>query len=251
MQRIIIKVGSHIISEDNYLSRERLENLVAFLCTLMQKYEVILVSSGAVSAGRTQIDFERKDTIQRQVLAAVGQPYLMSVYNELLHKFGKIGAQILLTAREFDSRKATQHTKNAVNLMLEKGILPIINENDTTAIAEVFGDNDCLSAYATHYLNASLLVILSDVDGFYDKNPSEFKDAKRFECVSHIKKEWLTEALQAGSEHGTGGIVTKLKAADFLLQRGGTMFLASGFDLAVARAFLLDSRQIGGTLFRA
>ncbi|EIQ1764128.1 glutamate 5-kinase, partial [Campylobacter jejuni] len=242
--------GSHVISEENTLSFERLKNLVAFLAKLMEKYEVILVTSAAISAGHTKLDIDRKNLINKQVLAAIGQPFLISVYNELLAKFNKLGGQILLTGKDFDSRKATKHAKNAIDMMINLGILPIINENDTTAIEEiVFGDNDSLSAYATHFFDADLLVILSDIDGFYDKNPSEFSDAKRLEKITHIKEEWLQATIKTGSEHGTGGIVTKLKAAKFLLEHNKKMFLASGFDLSVAKTFLLEDKQIGGTLF--
>ncbi|EMV3225936.1 glutamate 5-kinase, partial [Campylobacter jejuni] len=138
----------------------------------------ILVTSAAISAGHTKLDIDRKNLINKQVLAAIGQPFLISVYNELLAKFNKLGGQILLTGKDFDSRKATKHAKNAIDMMINLGILPIINENDATAIEEiVFGDNDSLSAYATHFFDADLLAILSDIDGFYDKNPSEFSDA--------------------------------------------------------------------------
>lgn len=250
MQRIVIKVGSHVISDENLLNLKRFENLVAFLAKLMQKYEVILVTSAAISAGCTKLHIDRKNLINKQVLAAIGQPFLISVYNEFLAKFGKMGGQILLTGKDFDSRKATKHAKNAIDAMIDLGILPIINENDATAIEEiVFGDNDSLSAYATHFFEADLLVILSDIDGFYDRNPSEFSDAKRLEKVEFIKEEWLNVSVKTGSEHGTGGIVTKLKAAKFLLENDKKMFLASGFDLSVAKAFLLEDKQIGGTLF--
>lgn len=250
MQRIVIKVGSHVISEENVLSFERLGNLVEFLAKLMQKYEVILVTSAAISAGHTKLDIDRKNLINKQVLAAIGQPFLISVYNEFLAKFGKLGGQILLTGKDFDSRKATKHAKNAIDMMINLGVLPIINENDATAIEEiVFGDNDSLSAYATHYFGADLLVILSDIDGFYDKNPSEFSNAKRLERIGFIKEEWLKMGVKTGSKHGTGGIVTKLKAAKFLLENDKKMFLASGFDLSVVKAFLLENKQVGGTLF--
>ncbi|HDZ5109198.1 TPA: glutamate 5-kinase [Campylobacter jejuni] len=250
MKRIVIKVGSHVISEENTLSFERLINLVEFLIKLMEKYEVILVTSAAISAGHTKLDIDRKNLINKQVLAAIGQPFLISVYNELLAKFNKIGGQILLTGKDFYSSKATKHAKNAIDAMINLGILPIINENDVTAIEEiVFGDNDSLSACATYFFDADLLVILSDIDGFYDKNPREFKDAKRLQKVDFVPQIWLETGAKAGSERGTGGIVTKLKAAKFLLERDKKMFLASGFDLDVAKAFLLENQQRGGTLF--
>ncbi|KAA6226471.1 MULTISPECIES: glutamate 5-kinase [unclassified Campylobacter] len=250
MQRIVVKVGSHIISEKNSISEERVENLVKFLVSLMQKYEVILVSSAAISTGQTKINLDRKSLVNKQVLAAIGQPILIGIYNKFLAKFNKIGAQILLTAKNFDSRKATRLAKNTIDEMLKLGILPIINENDTVDTGEiVFGDNDSLSAYTTYFFDASMLIILSDIDGFYDKNPAEFKDAKLISKLDKINDEWLDVEVKTGSEYGTGGIVTKLKAAKFLLENNKKMFLASGFDLNVAKNFLLDNVQNGGTLF--
>ncbi len=250
MQRIVVKVGSHIISEKHALSYKRLENLVEFLAQLMQKYELIVVSSAATSTGNTKLSLDRTLLINKQVLAAVGQPYLIASYNEYLAKYGKLSGQILLTPKDFKFKTSKQNVKNVINAMLKYGILPIINENDVTATEEYFfGDNDSLSSLVTHYCDADLLVILSDIDGFYDKNPHLFKDAKRFEKVRKIKKIWLKEEVKTGSKHGTGGIITKLKAAQFLFKKNKKMFLCSGFDLEVAKAFLLENRQIGGTLF--
>ena len=250
MQRIVIKVGSHIISEKNAISQERVKNLVDFLVILMQKYEVILVSSAAISTGQTKMSLNRDSLVNKQVLAAIGQPFLMGIYNHFLEKHQKLGAQILLTAKNFDSKKATKLAKNTIDAVLDLGILPIINENDATAIDEIiFGDNDNLSAYATHFFEANLLVILSDIDGFYDKNPNDFKDANLIKQVHTINDEWLKAEVKTGSEYGTGGIVTKLRAAKFLIENGKKMFLTSGFDLNTAKAFLLENKQIGGTLF--
>ena len=250
MQRIIIKVGSTSISNKESLNLARMKSLVALLVELSECHEVILVSSAAISAGYTRLKLDRKDTLKRQVLSSIGQPYLMSTYNEILASFGRLGAQILLTAHDFRSQSAINHTKTLVDELLRQRILPIINENDALSCDEVvFGDNDTLSANATLCFGGDLLVILSDIDGFYDKNPAQSPDARRFERVSFIEPSLLKGEAKAGSEHGTGGIVTKLRAADLLLKAGKKMFLASGFDLAVARAFLLENKQIGGTLF--
>lgn len=252
MKRIVVKVGSHILSDEHKISESRVCGLCDFLCELMNKFEVILVSSGAQSAGKIKFDLEKTNLVNRQILAAVGQPYLMEIYSRFLSRNGILASQILLTASDFDSRKSTNHAKNLIEGLLKHKILPIINENDATAIAEiVFGDNDRLSASAAHFFGADLLVILSDIDGYYDKNPRKFSDAKIREKVSEISEDELNLTSEAGSEFGTGGIVTKLKAAQFLLENGKAMFLASGFDLSVARAFLLENRQIGGTLFNA
>lgn len=249
-KRIVIKVGTHVINESGILCVERLKNLVEFISLAMEKYEVILVSSGAVAMGFSKIRLDKKMLANKQALAAIGQPYLIQSYNEHLQKYGKFGAQLLLVSDDFDSRKRTKAAKDAVNTLLKNNILPIINENDTTAVEElVFGDNDQLSAHATHFFDADLLVILSDIDGYYDADPKKNKSAKIIKNVNVIDEKELNETKNAGSEFGTGGIATKLKAANFLLQNSRSMFLASGFDLKDVKSFLLEDKHIGGTLF--
>ena len=251
MQRIVIKVGSHVLSDENTISENRIAQLCQFLADLMQRYQVILVSSGAINAGRIKSNIEKTSVVNRQILAAIGQPYLMSIYEKIMQKHSIITAQVLLTAADFDSRKSTGYAKNLIDGLLNNKILPIINENDATGIAEiVFGDNDRLSAYVTHFFNADLLVILSDIDGYYDKNPSEYKDAKIQLEINELSEKELNQTVKTGSKMGTGGMTTKLKAAEFLLQNNRQMFLSSGFDLSVARMFLLENKQIGGTIFR-
>lgn len=147
MKRVVVKVGTHVLSENNRLCKERILNLVEFLVALMQKHEVILVSSGAVAAGHSLLKLDKNLLHNRQAIAAVGQPQLMATYNKKLEKFGKNGAQLLLTADDFDSRKRCYHAKCTIDTLLQNGILPIINENDATATEElVFGDNDQLSS---------------------------------------------------------------------------------------------------------
>ncbi|NPA82025.1 MAG: glutamate 5-kinase, partial [Epsilonproteobacteria bacterium] len=238
MKRIVIKVGTHVLTDQNRLARDRIMNLISFIVSLMERYEVILVSSGAVAAGYTKIRLDKQIVGNKQALCSVGQPYLMSVYQKKLEKFGFLAGQVLLTADDFDSRKRTENAKRAVLSMLKHKILPIINENDTTAIEElVFGDNDQLSAHTAYYFDADLLVILSDIDGYYDKDPKKNEDAKVLKVVHEIKEEDLKEECSPNHSFATGGIVTKLKAADFLLKRGKAMFLSSGFDLKDVKSF--------------
>lgn len=252
MKRIVVKVGSHIISDEGKISEVRVENLCKFLSELMAKFEVILVSSGAISTGMCRTNIKKEGIVNRQILAAIGQPFLMEIYDRFMSKFGQKIAQILLTAGDFDSRKRTKHAKNVVDGLCKHGILPIINENDATGIEEIlFGDNDRLASSVANYFNADILVILSDINGYYDADPRENKNAKIRPVVGVLSENELNAKPSAGSQFGTGGIVTKLKAAQFLLENNRAMFLASGFDLSVARAFLLENRQIGGTLFVA
>ena len=185
MKRVVVKVGTHVLSEQNRLCKERILNLVEFLVALMEKHEVILVSSGAVAAGYSILKLDKKLLHNRQAIAAVGQPQLMATYNKKLEKFGKSGAQLLLTADDFDSRKRCYHAKCTIDTLLENGILPIINENDATATEElVFGDNDQLSSRVAYYFGADLLILLSDIDGYYDKDPHKFNDAKLYQSLT-------------------------------------------------------------------
>jgi glutamate 5-kinase len=225
-------------------------NLVEFLVDLMQENEVILVSSAAIAAGYSKLKLDKKILSNRQALAAIGQPYLIETYNKKLEKFGKMGAQILLTADDFDSRKRTKHARCAIETLISYGILPIINENDATATEEiVFGDNDQLSAHCAHYFDADMLIILSDIDGYYDKDPRKYEDAVIQKVVCEIDASELQLPCNPGSEFATGGIVTKLKAASFLLNRKKSMFMASGFDLKDVKSFMLEKNHQGGTLF--
>ncbi len=250
MKRVVVKVGTHVLSEQNQLSQERILNLVEFLVALMKKYEVILVSSGAVAAGHTTLKLDKTVLHNRQAIAAVGQPKLMALYDKKLEKFGKSGAQLLLTADDFDSRKRCYHAKCTIDTLLENGILPIINENDATATEElVFGDNDQLSSRVAYYFGADLLILLSDIDGYYDKDPHKYQDATMRKVVHEIEPSELEVEKSAHFAFATGGIVTKLKAAHFLLERKKSMFIASGFDLSDVKSFMLEGIHKGGTLF--
>ena len=250
MKRVVIKVGSAVLTENNRLAKDRMANLVAFLYALQQRFDVILVSSGAVAAGYTKLKLDKSLVANKQALAAIGQPQLMISYQKKFEKFGINVAQVLLSADDFDSRKRTAHAKNAIEVLLKHKIIPIINENDVTATEElVFGDNDQLSAHVAYYFDADMLVILSDIDGLYDKDPKKYSDAKLLKIVDTIPKDLLESECNPNYSFATGGIVTKLKAAEFLLQHKKRMFLASGFDLGDARSFLLENRHKGGTLF--
>jgi glutamate 5-kinase len=248
--RIVIKVGTATLYQNEKLS-DRIDNLVEFLVELNKKNEVILVSSGAVGAGYTKLKLDKNNISNKQALASIGQPLLMKEYKIRFEKYNQIVSQVLLTASDFDSRKRTQNAKNMIEVLLQNKVIPIINENDAVSIDEIiFGDNDQLSAYTTHYFDADILVILSDIDGFYDSNPKENKNAKLLKTINKIDANWLNIPCNPNDKFATGGIVTKLKAAEFLMQRGKNMFLASGFDLDDVKAFLLNKTHKKGTLFQ-
>ncbi len=249
--RIVIKVGSHVLTENGGIAKERMFALVELIAELKgYGYEVMLVSSGAVAAGYTLLPLERADVANKQALAAIGQPLLLSMYQEKFAKFDLLCSQVLLYADVFESKEHVAHAKNAIDTLLQNSVVPIINENDTVSIEElVFGDNDRLSAYVAHHFDAKLLVILSDIDAFYDKDPNKHEDAKRRAVVTSISKAELEAEHTPNNEFATGGIVTKLQAADYMMQHNREMFLASGFDLKDVRTFLIDGEHQGGTLF--
>lgn len=249
-KRIVVKVGSAVLTNQNDLAHDRMRALVKFLVDLRAEYEVILVSSGAVAAGFTQMEMDRTVIANRQALAAIGQPRLMHEYQTLFSQYGVLTAQILVTSANFRTFVQYSHISDNLETLLKAGVMPIINENDSTATEElVFGDNDQLSADVARYSEADILLILSDIDAFYDKDPHKYSDAKVRKVVTSITKEELTHVTTPHSEFATGGIVTKLQAADLLLCSGKKMFLASGYDLSDARSFFLNATHKGGTLF--
>ena len=253
MKRLVIKVGSAVLREDNLLAVERLNNLVDLIAKLKNEknQEVILVSSGAVAAGNTVLNLDRKEILNRQALAAIGQPLLMKHYKKRFREHGLKCAQMLLVAEDFDSKKRSDNAKSVMEILLENDIIPILNENDVIANEELlFGDNDQLGAHAAYFFDADMLIILSDVDGFYDSNPHENANAKMKKVVNYLDAEELEMKHSPNSEFATGGIVTKLKAANFLMQRNKMMYLSSGFDLTNAYDFLINGNHKSGTLFK-
>ena len=252
MKRLVIKVGTAVLTQGEELALQRMKNLVNLISTLKndKNLEVILVSSGAVGAGYTELKLDKTVLANKQTLAAIGQPKLMKTYQEMFQEFGITVAQMLFIADDFDSRKRSKNAKNVMEILLQNKVIPIINENDVIATEELIGDNDQLAAYITHYFKADMLVILTDIDGYYDKNPREFSDAKIQKIINEISQDELEKKPSANSKFATGGIVTKLKAADFLMQKEIPMYLTSGFDLTNAYDFLVENNHKSGTIFR-
>lgn len=252
MKRLVIKVGTAVLTQGEELALQRMKNLVNLISTLKndKNLEVILVSSGAVGAGYTELKLDKTVLANKQTLAAIGQPKLMKTYQEMFQEFGITVAQMLFIADDFDSRKRSKNAKNVMEILLQNKVIPIINENDVIATEELIGDNDQLAAYITHYFKADMLVILTDIDGYYDKNPREFSDAKIQKIINEISQDELDKKPSANSKFATGGIVTKLKAADFLMQKNIPMYLTSGIDLTNAYDFLVENNHKSGTIFK-
>lgn len=251
MKRIVIKVGSAVLTEKNRIAKKRMLNLVTLIANLRDQYKVILVTSGAVAAGYSALKLDKRKLIGKRALAAAGQPILMTSYKKKFDIYEIDTAQILLTEDDFDSRKRTKMFQEIIDAHLDNDILPIVNENDISSTPEqLFGDNDQLSANIAFATGAELLVILSDIDGYFDKNPHEHADAKMYKFIQEIPKEALSDQSSANDFFATGGIVTKLKAADFLMKKGKCMLLCNGFDLSSAESFLLHDDHQLGTLFQ-
>jgi glutamate 5-kinase len=246
--RIVFKVGTATLYENGKLSN-RIDKIVELLAELNKKNEIILVSSGAVGAGYTKCPLDKTKLENKQALAAIGQPLLMRQYKERFAKYNVTIAQVLVTAADFDSRKRTENARKMINVLLKNKVIPIINENDSVSVEEIiFGDNDQLSAYVTYYFEGDLLIMLSDIDAFYDDNPKKNKFAKPIKVVNEIKDEWLNAECDPNDKFATGGIVTKLRAAKFLMDRNIPMYLTNGNDLDSVREFL-KGNHTKGTLF--
>ncbi len=252
MQRITLKVGSGVLTENNEIAKQRMLSLVLFISKLKQHYEVILVTSGAVAAGYTALKLDRNKNISKKVLASIGQPILMSSYKALFDIYDIDTSQILLTEEDFESLAHIDILKQIIEALIDNDILPVVNENDITTISDqVFGDNDQLAAHVAHYTNSDQLVILSDIDGYYDNNPNTHADASIIRHINKIPAKALNENHSPTSEFATGGIVTKLMAAQFMMNKGRKMFLCNGYDLTTAEEYLLEGIQNKGTLFEA
>ncbi|PLS18508.1 glutamate 5-kinase [Bacillus sp. M6-12] len=232
-KRIVVKIGSSsITNKRGEIDQEKFTDHIQAISYLRaQGHEVLLVSSGAVAAGFKQLGYpSRPVTLKgKQAAAAVGQSLLIQAYREQLSRFGIVPAQILLTRNDFSKKERYKNAFATISELLERGILPIINENDTVSVAELtFGDNDMLSALVSGLVKAEQLIILTDINGLYDSNPRENPSAKRYDFLSHISEEILAGAEGAGSNLGTGGMKSKLIAAKTALSLGVRIFIGKG-----------------------
>lgn len=254
--RIVIKVGTSTIMYPNgSINLQRLEKLAFVLSDLKnQGKQVLLVSSGAIGVGLSRMNLtERPVTIpEQQAIAAIGQTELMNLYSQFFYHYGHQVGQVLLTKDVVDFPVSRKNTANTFEQLLIKNVIPIVNENDTVSVEELdhltrFGDNDTLSAIVLEITDADLLILLSDIDGFYDKNPTAHKDALLFNTIDEITDATYALASDSGSRFGTGGMTTKLNAAQKVLEEKKQMVLANGEDPAILFQ-ILAGEQIG-TLF--
>ncbi|MGL5635177.1 MAG: glutamate 5-kinase [Sarcina sp.] len=256
-KRVVVKVGTSSLTHKNgNINLGRIEKLARVLSDLQNMgKEIVLVSSGAIGVGCGVLGLnERPESIKgKQAAAAVGQCHLMNIYSKFFGEYGHIVAQVLLTRDVIEDDRMRNNVCNTFDTLLEKGIIPIVNENDTISIDEIenicnFGDNDNLSAIVSLLTNADLLIILSDIDGFYNGDPRKVKDAKLIEEIDDITEEIKASAGGAGSSFGTGGMRTKISAAEKVVESGIHMILANGEDPSILRDILSDGER-RGTLF--
>lgn len=230
-KKLVLKIGSSTLTaETDKISRGKIEDIARQLVELKPDYDVILVSSGAIATAKQFISINgwNKLVESKQAMAAIGQPLLMQIYNEVFRDFGIKTAQCLMTYRDFEDEHARENTMNTLNTLLKHDFLPIVNENDTVAIEEIMlGDNDKLSALVATLMDADLLVLASDIDGLFDKNPHLHKDAKHIAEAADIEKlEHLAEDRKTGL--GTGGMMSKLQAARLCREKKIEMWIVNG-----------------------
>lgn len=257
-KRIVIKVGTSTLTYDNgNVNFSRIDKLARVLSDLAnQGKEVILVTSGAIGVGVGRLKLKEKPgTIrEKQAAAAVGQCELMHIYSKFFSEYGRIVGQILLTRDIIVNDYGRENVINTFETLLQNGIIPIVNENDSVSVEEIkvgqmdtFGENDTLSAIVSKLVKADLLIILSDIDGFYDSDPRKNLCSKMISVIDEITPEIEKCAEGAGSKRGTGGMVTKLTAAKIATSSGVNMVLANGSNPEII-IDVINGKDVG-TLF--
>lgn len=257
--RIVVKVGTSTLT--NELGNSNLRGMEELCLTLADiqnmGHEVVLVSSGAIAVGANKMHLPEKPTEMRmkQAAAAVGQCENMFLYDKFFGYYNKTVAQILLNADDIKEEEKKENLANTFEALLEHGIIPIVNENDSVSYKEIeseeklFGDNDMLSAVVSILCKADKLVILSDIDGFYDRDPRLYKDAQLISRIEEITEDTYKLAGGAGSRRGTGGMRTKLQAADLATAQGIDVIVTNGANTNTL--YDIVHGQKVGTLFVA
>lgn len=256
-KRTVIKVGTSTLTYENgKINYRRIESLCKVISDLQNSGEqIIFVSSGAIGVGmgKVGLDTRPSETRKKQALAAIGQCELMFMYDKLFGEYNHSVAQILLTRYAVETEQKRQNVINTIDELLSMSIIPVINENDTVAIDELegnnFGDNDMLSAIVAGLVGADRLIILTDIDGLYDSNPKTDPNARKIDVVEEITADILNMAAGTGSNRGTGGMITKLQAADYATKKGTEVYVVNGSNPEDLYE-VFDGNNIG-TVFRA
>ncbi len=254
IKRIVVKVGTSTLTYDTgKINIRRMSKLAQVLSDLKNAgIEIVLVTSGAIGVGVGKLGLKErpKDTPGRQAAATVGQCELMFLYDKFFGEYGNITGQLLVTRDDFENAERHRNLHNSFMKLFEYGALPIVNENDSVAVEEiVYGDNDSLSAHVAEIVDADTLIILTDIDGLFSANPREDENAVLIHNVDEINEEILALAGGSGTNRGTGGMITKLHAAQIATAAGINTVVMNGSDPEDIYK-LIDGRQIG-TLFKA
>ena len=251
IKKIVIKIGSAVLTDNGVLHRPAIARLVDEVAFLKKKgYQTAMVSSGAIASGVGKMGLGRKpDTIPRkQAVAAIGQGSLMHAYEEAFDRHQMLVGQILLTREDLTNRQRYLNANNTLITLLEWGIIPIINENDTVAVDEIkFGDNDNLSALIAHLIDSDLLIILTDTEGLYERDPREDSKARLISVVEHIDGQVVEYTSKYSGEWGLGGMRSKIMAARKATASGIPVIIANGRKEAVLKE-IIKGKPLG-TLF--
>ena len=251
VKRIVIKVGSGVLTSAGGLNMAVIDDLVTEICALKEKgFEVLVVSSGAIASGLKKIGMAKRpqSVSQQQAMAAVGQSSLIMAYEDAFERHGHKVAQILLTRDDLTHRRRYLNARNTLFTLLSWNIVPIINENDTVVVDEIkFGDNDNLSAMVTNLTESQLLINLTDIDGLFDKDPRNHDDAKLIDVVEKADRKIMRYASSIPGFLGTGGMASKIKAARKVALRGVPAIIANGLKPGILD--LIFSGKEEGTLF--
>jgi glutamate 5-kinase len=249
-KRVVIKIGTNLLSKDDSIDAGYVGQVAGQVNSLLKmSKQVVIVTSGAIGMGAGQLKLETKpsEVRMRQACAAIGQPMLMAEYRKAFEQFGVTVAQVLLTAEVLNNRKTYLNLQNSLETLLKLGVVPVLNENDSISTDEIggapstgstalttgplrtsFGDNDRLSALVASKIDADLLIILTDIDALYDKDPKKHTDAKPIETVFEITEDILKSAGGKGSKFSAGGMKTKIEAAKIAANAGCRIVLANG-----------------------
>lgn len=255
-QRIVIKIGSSSLThpQTGELNLLKIEKLIRILCDLRgEGRDVVLVSSGAIAAGRQALGGQKRpeSISEKQAYAAVGQARLMMVYQKLFSEYNRVAAQVLLTKDTMTNEVSRYNAQNTFDELIQLGAIPIVNENDTVSTHEIqFGDNDRLSAIVAALIGADLLILLSDIDGLYSDDPRKNPNAKFIGLVEEITPDLLAMGkATSGSDVGTGGMSAKLAAARIATDSGSDMIIANGENVEIIQELMEGKEK--GTLFMA
>jgi len=247
IKRVVVKIGTSSITDDDRISAAKIEGFARQISSIRKSgYEVVIVTSGAISAGAGILGMKRTNLAipEKQALAAVGQAVLMNEYKSCFSLYGCSVGQVLLTEDDMRHRTRFLNARNTLNALINMDVIPVINENDTVAVNEIkIGDNDTLSAHVYSLVEADLLVLLSDIDGFYN----DLNDPEPVRFIGKISDDIRSRAGGSGTKHGTGGMVTKVNAAEMIMRLGGMMVIADGGEESVLERVLRG--EMTGTLF--